>query len=323
MRTHTQSPQAGFTLIELMVAMMLSLLVVGSSLATYKVQQNAFERQGAMGEVEQNIRFGMDRMEEDIRRAGYLTHLDLNRVVLTPINNDAVSGDGIVDGQDAITLRYAVGDTTGTLVTLSPTVVQVSTLDLDGDGVPDLNPASISAADSTTWVPVILTNGYRDSEAESAQVSTVVDLGGGLYKVQLTKVADDVGNDGALDGTSYGGAILHLALLHEVDYFIADGDAAPSEVAPTKPQLVRRDNGKPPQVIADGVTSLTLRYAISGSSTLDADLLDDVSADSLKDGLVTAVRIDMEGRATTPDRNGNYYDVVYSALAGVRNAQTL
>ena len=324
MRTLDNSAgQAGFSLIELMVALTLSLVVVGGSLATYKVQQNAFERQGAMGEVEQNIRFGLDMIVEDVRQAGYLTNLDINRVVLTPINDNAVGGDGMVDGQDAITVRYAVGDATATLVNPGPTVVEISTLDLDGDGAGDLDPAAINPFDNTTWIPVILSNGYRDSQAETARVSGVVDLGGGNYQVTLTKVTDDVGNDGVLDGTSYGGAILHLALLYEVDYYITDGAAPPSEAAPTQPQLVRRENGGTPDVIADGVTSLTLRYSISGSSTLDADLLDDVSADNLAAGAVTAVRIDMGGRTTTPDRHGIYYDLTYTALAGVRNALSL
>jgi hypothetical protein len=262
---------------------------------------------------------------EDVRQAGYLTNLDLNRVVLTPVNDDAAGGDGMVNGQDAITVRYAVGDATATLVTLNPTVIRVSTLALDDllAAAGDIVPAAINPADDTTWVPAILSNGYRDSEAESARVSGVVDLGGGNYQVTLTKGADDVGNDGALDGTGYAGAILHLALLYEVDYFITDGAAAPSEVTPTQPQLVRRQNGGTPDVIADGVTSLRLRYSISGSSTLDADLLDDVSAENLAAGAVTAVRIDLGGRATTPDRHGNYYQVTYTALAGVRNALTL
>jgi|GEM_PF-2765329 len=317
------SGQAGFSLIELMVALTLSLVVVGGSLATYKVQQNAFERQGAMGEVEQNIRFGLDMIVEDVRQAGYLTNLDINRVVLTPINDNAVGGDGMVDGQDAITVRYAVGDGTATLVTANPTVIQIATLDLDGDGVGDLDPAAVNPFDNTTWIPVILSNGYRDSQAETARVSGVVDLGGGNYQVTLTKVTDDVGNDGALDGTSYAGAILHLARLYEVDYYITDGAAAPNEAAPVQPQLVRRENGGTPDVIADGVTSLRLRYSISGSSTLDADLLDEVSADNLAAGAVTAVRVDMGGRATTPDRHGNPYEVTYTALAGVRNALSL
>jgi len=330
MRTpDTSSGQGGFSLIELMVALTLSLVVVGGSLATYKVQQNAFERQGAMGEVEQNIRFGLDMIVDDVRQAGYLTNLDINRVVLTPINDNAVGGDGMVDGQDAITVRYAVGDGIATLVTASPTVVrisardldgdgvnEISALDLDGDGVDDLAPAAVN-------VPVILSNGYRNSQAESALVSAIVDLGGGDYQVTLTKVIDDAGNDGALDGTSYAGAILHLALLYEIDYYITDGAAVPNEAAPVQPQLVRRQNGGTPDVIADGVTSLRLRYSISGSSTLDADLLEDVSADNLAAGAVTAVRIDMGGRTTTPDRHGNYYDVTYTALAGVRNALSL
>ncbi|MGD2062540.1 MAG: prepilin-type N-terminal cleavage/methylation domain-containing protein [Nitrospirota bacterium] len=317
------SSQAGFSLIELMVGLTLSLVVVGGSLATYKVQQNAFERQGAMGEVEQNIRFALDMIADDVRQTGYLTNLDINRVVLTPINDNAVGGDGIVDGQDAVTVRYAVGDAPASLITAIPTVVQVSTLDLDGDGVDDLDTASIDPLDGTTWIPAILSNGYSNSEAETARVSGVVDLGGGNYQVTLTKVTDDVGNDGALDGTNYAGAILHLALLYEVDYYITDGAAVPNEAAPVQPQLVRRQNGATPDVIADGVTSLRLRYSISGSSTLDADLLDDVSADNLAAGAVTAVRVDVGGRATTPDRHGNFYEVTYTALAGVRNALTL
>jgi type IV pilus assembly protein PilW len=322
MRTlERSSGQAGFTLIELMVAMTLSLIVVGGSLATYKVQQSTFESQSVMGEVEQNLRFAINSIADDVRQTGYLTNVDINRVVLTPVNNDAVGGNDMVDGQDAITVRYAVGDTSATLVNASPTVIQVKTLDLDGDGANDIDTA-INAADKKTWVPVILSNGYRDSQGESVRVSGVKDLGGGVYLVALTKVLDDLGSDGAVDA-NYGGAILHLALLYEVDYYITDGAVPPSEVSPTQPQLVRRQNGGTPEVIAEGVTALTLRYSLSGSSTLDTDLLDDVSAQHLADSLVTAVRIDVRGHALTPDRRGNDYDITYTALAGIRNALTL
>ncbi len=306
------SAEAGFTLIELMVAMTLGLMVVGGSMATFHTQQVAFDRQQAMGEADDNVRFGLDFMAREVRAAGYLTQQDVDLYLLTPDDNNAVAGDGIIDGTDALTLRYGVGDQPAQEIV--PGTVQIADLDLDNDGSDDLDPVAINPADSTTWVPVILATGYRNGWAESLMVSAVAGVAG-AYQVSVRKVANDLGND-SLPDRVYGGGVAHLALLREVVYYLGDGATQPSEAAPTRPRLMRQENGGTPEVIGEGVTSMQLTYSVAGSSTF----VSQVAPANLAAGEVTAVRIQLGGRSLTEQRDGNPYQIAFSNVVGVRNA---
>jgi len=304
--------EAGFTLIELMVAMTLSLLVVGGSMAAFRTQQIAFDRQQAMGEADDNIRFGLDAMAREVRAAGYLTQEDVDLYLLTPDDNNAVAGDGIIDGEDALTLRYAVGDQPAQ--ELVPGTLQIADLDLDDDGTDDLDPVAINPADSTTWVPVILATGYRNGWAESLVVSAVGGVAG-AYQVTVRKVANDLGND-FLPDRVYGGGVAHLALVNEVVYYLADGANPGSEAAPSQPQLMRRENGGTAEVIGDGLTSMQLTYSVAGSAVF----VNQVAPANLAAGEVTAVRIQLTGESLTQQRDGNPYQLTFSSVVGVRNA---
>ena len=306
------SAEAGFTLIELMVAMTLSLMVAGGSMAAFRTQQVAFDRQQAMGEADDNIRFGLDTMAQEVRAAGYLTQQDVDLYLLTPDDNNAVVGDGIIDGEDALTLRYAVGDEAAQEIV--PGTLQIGDLDLDNDGTDDLDPAAINPADSTTWVPVILATGYRNGWAESLMVSAVGGVAG-AYQETVRKVANDLNND-SLPDRAYGGGIAHLALVREVVYYLADGATPASEAAPTQPQLMRRENGGAAEVIGEGVTSLQLTYSVAGS----AAFVNQVASANLAAGEVTAVRIQLTGESLTEQRDGNPYQIAFSSVVGVRNA---
>lgn len=306
------SAEAGFTLIELMVAMTLSLMVVGGSMATFRTQQVAFDRQQAMGEADDNVRFGLDTMAREVRAAGYLTQQDVDLYLLTPNDNNAVAGDGIIDGSDALTLRYAVGDQPAQEIV--PGTLQIADLDLDNDGTGDLDPMAINPADSTTWVPVIVATGYRNGWAESLMVSAVGGVAG-AYQVSVRKVANDVGND-SLPDRAYGGGVAHLALVRDVFYYLGDGATPPSEAAPTLPQLMRRENGGTPEVIGEGVTTLQLSYSVAGS----AAFVSQVAPANLAAGEVTAVRIQLGGKSLTQQRDNNPYQIAFSNVVGVRNA---
>lgn len=306
------SAEAGFTLIELMVAMTLSLMVVGGSMAAFRTQQVAFDRQQAMGEADDNVRFGLDTMAHEVRAAGYLTQQDVDLYLLTPNDNNAVAGDGIIDGSDALILRYAVGDQPAQEIV--PGTLQIADLDLDNDGTDDLDPVAINPADSTTWVPVVVATGYRNGWAESLMVSAVGGVAG-AYQVSVRKVANDVGND-ALPDRAYGGGVAHLAVLREVVYYLGDGATPPSEAAPTLPQLMRRENGGTPEVIGEGVTTLQLTYSVAGS----AAFVSQVAPANLAAGEVTAVRIQLGGKSLTQQRDDNPYQIAFSNIVGVRNA---
>lgn len=63
--------QKGFTLVELMIALVVGVIVIGAIYATYIVQQRSYTVQETVAEAQQNIRVAMMVMAQDIRMAGY------------------------------------------------------------------------------------------------------------------------------------------------------------------------------------------------------------------------------------------------------------
>jgi type IV pilus assembly protein PilW len=61
----------GFTLVELMVAMAISLIVMGSIYSVYQTQQKSYILQEQVSAMQQNLRAGMTMLTRDIRMAGY------------------------------------------------------------------------------------------------------------------------------------------------------------------------------------------------------------------------------------------------------------
>ncbi len=62
---------AGFTIVELMIAMVVGLLLVGGAYATFIGQQEAFTNQGEAVAVQQNLRFVNQMLSREFRNAGY------------------------------------------------------------------------------------------------------------------------------------------------------------------------------------------------------------------------------------------------------------
>jgi len=61
----------GFTLIELMIVMVISIIVIGGTIQAYQSQQNAQLAQKQVVEMQQNLRAALYFMSRDIRMAGY------------------------------------------------------------------------------------------------------------------------------------------------------------------------------------------------------------------------------------------------------------
>ena len=137
--------EGGFSLVELMVAMVLSLAVVGGSLMIFTSHRRGFERQQEIVNEQQIGRFALSTIADDIRQTGLWTRVWNPATVIGSVNNSA-GGAGIIDGTDTLTLRYVsvVGNVSA--VTVAPptlTVVDRSPgspgIDLDGDGAVDLD----------------------------------------------------------------------------------------------------------------------------------------------------------------------------------------
>lgn len=63
--------KSGFTLVELLVAMVVALLVSAAVYASYKIQQQTSNVQNEVTRVQQNLRAGMELMSNDLKHVGY------------------------------------------------------------------------------------------------------------------------------------------------------------------------------------------------------------------------------------------------------------
>jgi prepilin-type N-terminal cleavage/methylation domain-containing protein len=73
MRRHDREshPQLGFSLVELMIAMAVTLIITGAVFKLVTAGQTAFRREPALADRQQNIRVAMDVISQDLYRAGY------------------------------------------------------------------------------------------------------------------------------------------------------------------------------------------------------------------------------------------------------------
>lgn len=82
---------AGFTLIELMVAMLLGLVVIAGVSSVFLANQRAYRTSQALGDVQDNTRMAFEMMARDIRDAG-LTGCSNEGRVANLLNNGPVAG---------------------------------------------------------------------------------------------------------------------------------------------------------------------------------------------------------------------------------------
>lgn len=82
---------AGFTLIELMVAMLLGLVVIAGVASVFLANQRAYRTSQALGDVQDNTRMAFEMMARDIRDAG-LTGCSNEGRVANVLNNGPAAG---------------------------------------------------------------------------------------------------------------------------------------------------------------------------------------------------------------------------------------
>lgn len=143
---------AGFTLVELMVALAVGSIVMAAVMTAFLSQHNTYLAQGQVVEMQQNARVALDMLELDIRSAGYdpnnlgagITTAGVNNLVFTRDNGAGVletisyslmdafivegRNDGLVDD---------LGRDDGSGAGLLPVAENISQLEfryLDGDG---------------------------------------------------------------------------------------------------------------------------------------------------------------------------------------------
>jgi len=293
MKKKMELTEKGFTIIELIVAMAISLVVMAAIFGTFTSQQDSYMVQTQLSTTQQNIRSAMFMMTRDIQMAGYYTNfatnnysinwddLDGDNESIKPLIyardnvDDSGGSDGIKDGTDLIVLIKAStegralivgefaqsGDSGGPSLTLS-------SRNLDGDSEIELNN---SVSDNKCGLLV-------KSDLSSAE----------LFEVE-TGTNNFIFPAGLSNNYSEGDLIYKADV---VIYRVSDDSAHPA--------LIRKNLGNENSysVIAENIDNLQIRYLLSNGTWTDNPA-----------GSESSVRaVDLSILARTPNINKGYTD---------------
>jgi type IV pilus assembly protein PilW len=81
---HINSPQRGFTLIELMIAMLIGVFLMGGVIQIFLSAKQAYRLQENLSRLQENGRFAMDMIAQDTRMAGYVDTVCLPTTATAP-----------------------------------------------------------------------------------------------------------------------------------------------------------------------------------------------------------------------------------------------
>lgn len=121
-RTEAVLKNMGFTIVELMVAMVISLVVMGAIYSTFQVQQKSYVHQERVAAVQQNLRAAMYYMTREIRMVGYdptgSSNFGIVAAASDSINftmdylngNATLSDNGVIDSGEDITYSLSGTD---------------------------------------------------------------------------------------------------------------------------------------------------------------------------------------------------------------------
>jgi len=249
----------GFTLVELMVAMAISLVVMGAIFLTFKSQQDSYVIQEQVSAMQQNLRAAMYMLTRDIQMAGYYTNFDGNqytmdwddldgtnetiRPLIYARNNVADGGgDNIKDNTDVITIVKASSKTRPLADPESAT----------GSSVADAlrNVDNLKAGKCALLVKANL------SRAEFFQVQE----DSGDMSLTITLVENYKENDSIYRAD---------VIVYYVDDEDDPGDATDND-DPANPKLLRKNLGsnQSAQVVAENIDNLQFRYLLNSGPPL-------------------------------------------------------
>lgn len=181
--------EAGFSLIELMVAMALSVVLLAGVIEIYINTKQTYNVQEGLSRTQENARFVIDRLTRELSSAGYLgclgsIDLDEERVINTLTDTAAlynletpVTGiEGAGTGQDEITIIRASGaNAIAVTEQLDATLSGPITLDFNDSDYSDLDQYDVITISDCENVATFMITNVPGSDGVIQHVTGVVD----------------------------------------------------------------------------------------------------------------------------------------------------
>jgi type IV pilus assembly protein PilW len=329
MKSHTHLKlQQGLTLIELMIAIVLGLLITAGMIELFVNSKQSYRVQENISRLQENGRFAMNFITQDIRMADYWGCLSSTTSIENNLNantlfdgfNNAISGednnaaaDNIIDGTDTIIVKGAFGS--GTYVNNIPATTSADLKIEDNSGLSENDIVIVS--DCTHGDIFQITN--DPSTGGSSGFDNVVHNTGA--------VSSGPGNADKPFQKLYD-TDAQLFNLKFAEYTIQTGSGS-------LPALYRTINGGTPQELIEGIENMQILYGedtdndktpnyylSANNPLLDMDRVVSVRVSlvvrTLEDNLaINPVPYTLFGTTVTP--NDNVIRRVFSSTIAVRN----
>jgi type IV pilus assembly protein PilW len=275
----------GFSLVELMVAMALSMLLLVGVIAVFMSSRASYEATDKLSRIQENGRFALDEMARDVRSAGFVgcaraptylsTSLNSNTNVLWDFLDGAVRGfqfssagtwtpalntavvTSPADGSDVLVLRIPKRDAT-------PLRLQADMASgTDSFTVPDTTAAGLNAGD--------IALAYS---CEAQAFFYVTGYAGGVITHAQSAGAPGNANDNVNYAFRTNAEVIPV---QTIIYYVRQSSAAAAGVGPADAtSLWRRVGGAAPEELVEGVQQMQLLFGV------------DTTGDAVVDNYVTA-----------------------------------
>ena len=176
----SKSKHSGFTLVELLIGIVVSLIILAGIYSVFQSQQVAFSNQEQINEMSQNIRAVLDLMAREVRLAGYKTSTAVFNGIATAqpdtvrlladINQDgSILGDteDVTYSYDVSTLRICRN---GASLPIAENITSLTFAYTLADGTTTSSPGSL---DAIRKVNISITARTRYPDLNTGQYRTI------------------------------------------------------------------------------------------------------------------------------------------------------
>jgi type IV pilus assembly protein PilW len=244
----------GFTLIEVMAAIVIFSIVLTAVFATFTFQAQSYTTQSRVAEMQQNLRMSLDTLQRDIRMAGY------------GINTDITVPGSVIGGSGTVVLRGFYPADGGS--SAPDGIYILYTYDVDNT-VPALAPTrtatnAVTAGNSAFTVTV--DNGTGTRFDNNALVILSNNTSADLYQVtgstanSITFGSGSVINSAGHGANHYYDVGSKVSLARFVHYYID------TTVAAHPTLMVSKVGGTVSQPLAEDIEDLQFKYGVAATS---------------------------------------------------------
>jgi type IV pilus assembly protein PilW len=311
----TSTRQAGLTLVELMVALVLGMVLMAGVVQLFAANKTSYQLTENISAMQENARYAMSRLEQGIRMAGYTgcNGRDQGNVLIriemddgSPPTPTTFTPDNGIEGWEAsnttttfgnysILADTAVGSDASASgwVTAGGVVLDASTLALDssdvirlwhvdGDGV--LANVSGSTVAAGVTPPYVAGETLMLTDCNNVDIAHVCSLSGNDTDLSCARNGGlSLLNDGAAHAFKLAGWVYYVG---------KRGNAADSPPSLFRREISQNNVAGTPQELVEGVEALQLQYGVDTNPVPDGVANTYVDANNVTDwNAVVSVRV--------------------------------